>query len=39
MKRNLLVVGIAAVAGIIIFLNPLQYLRGGAPRVPRRTRR
>jgi hypothetical protein len=28
MKRNLLVVGIAAVAGIFIFLNPLQYLRG-----------
>jgi hypothetical protein len=28
MKRNLLVVGIAAVAGIVIFLNPLQYLGG-----------
>jgi hypothetical protein len=27
MKRNLLVVGIAAAAGIIIFLNPLQYFR------------
>jgi hypothetical protein len=28
MNRNLLVIGIAAVAGIFIFLNPLQYLRG-----------
>ena len=26
MKRNLLVVGIAALAGIFLFLNPLQYL-------------
>jgi hypothetical protein len=34
MKRNLLVVGIAAVAGIVIFLNPLQYLRGARAERP-----
>ena len=28
MNRNILLIGVAALAGIIIFLNPLQYLRG-----------
>jgi hypothetical protein len=34
MKRNILLVGAVALAGIVIFLNPLQYLRGARAAAP-----
>ena len=35
MKRNTVLIVVAAIAGIFLFLNPLQYFRGNAGGVPR----